>query len=167
MKNRFAVSLIVASLLTSGAAFAQSTTVQGANDGARANTMEAALALSGCLKMLGMSVSDFAFSLAGFLIANVKRWIVPAWVRTETTTALASHDSKAETPDGTMAAGNWSRTPLPSSDAWRLHSRSTKTFLVTRQLPISNKTTDRSVPIYVAKDTSTTYQMKRCLSASF
>ena len=36
MKNRFAVSLIAASLLTSGAAFAQSTTVQGANDGARA-----------------------------------------------------------------------------------------------------------------------------------
>lgn len=36
MKNRFAVSLIAASLLTSSAAFAQSTTVQGANDGARA-----------------------------------------------------------------------------------------------------------------------------------
>jgi uncharacterized protein DUF1236 len=36
MTNRFAVSLIAASLLTSGAAFAQSTTVQGANEGARA-----------------------------------------------------------------------------------------------------------------------------------
>jgi hypothetical protein len=36
MHNRFAVSLIAASLLTSGAAFAQSTTVQGAHDGARA-----------------------------------------------------------------------------------------------------------------------------------
>ncbi len=36
MNNRFAVSLIAASLLTSGAAFAQSTTVQGANEGARA-----------------------------------------------------------------------------------------------------------------------------------
>jgi hypothetical protein len=36
MNKRFAVSLIAASLLTSGAAFAQSTTVQGAHDGARA-----------------------------------------------------------------------------------------------------------------------------------
>ncbi|MBR1301157.1 DUF1236 domain-containing protein [Bradyrhizobium sp. AUGA SZCCT0042] len=36
MNNRLAVSLIAASLLTSGAAFAQSTTVQGAQDGARA-----------------------------------------------------------------------------------------------------------------------------------
>ena len=36
MNNRLAVSLITASLLTSGAAFAQSTTVQGAHDGARA-----------------------------------------------------------------------------------------------------------------------------------
>jgi len=36
MTNRFAVSLFAASLLTSGAAFAQSTTVQGANEGARA-----------------------------------------------------------------------------------------------------------------------------------
>ena len=36
MNNRLAVSLIAASLLTSGAAFAQSTTVQGANEGARA-----------------------------------------------------------------------------------------------------------------------------------
>lgn len=36
MNNRLAVSLIAASLLTSGAAFAQSTTVQGAHDGARA-----------------------------------------------------------------------------------------------------------------------------------
>jgi hypothetical protein len=36
MQNRLAVSLIAASLLTSGAAFAQSTTVQGAHDGARA-----------------------------------------------------------------------------------------------------------------------------------
>lgn len=36
MNNRFAVSLVAVSLLTSGAAFAQSTTVQGANDGARA-----------------------------------------------------------------------------------------------------------------------------------
>ena len=36
MNNRFAVSLIAASLLTSGAAFAQSTTVQGAHEGARA-----------------------------------------------------------------------------------------------------------------------------------
>jgi len=36
MTNRFAVSLIAASLLTSSAAFAQSTTVQGANEGARA-----------------------------------------------------------------------------------------------------------------------------------
>lgn len=36
MNNRFAVSLIAASLFVSGAAFAQSTTVQGANDGARA-----------------------------------------------------------------------------------------------------------------------------------
>jgi hypothetical protein len=34
MNNRLAVSLIAASLLTSGAAFAQSTTVQGAQDGA-------------------------------------------------------------------------------------------------------------------------------------
>ena len=36
MNNRFAVSLIAASLLTSSAAFAQSTTAQGANEGARA-----------------------------------------------------------------------------------------------------------------------------------
>ena len=36
MNKRFAVSLIAASLLTSGAAFAQSTTAQGAADGARA-----------------------------------------------------------------------------------------------------------------------------------
>jgi hypothetical protein len=36
MQNRLAISLIAASLLTSGAAFAQSTTVQGARDGARA-----------------------------------------------------------------------------------------------------------------------------------
>ena len=36
MNNRLAVSLIAASLLTSGAALAQSTTVQGARDGARA-----------------------------------------------------------------------------------------------------------------------------------
>jgi uncharacterized protein DUF1236 len=36
MNNRFAASLVAVSLLTSGAAFAQSTTVQGANDGARA-----------------------------------------------------------------------------------------------------------------------------------
>jgi hypothetical protein len=36
MNNRLAVSLIAASLLTSGAAFAQSTTVEGANTGARA-----------------------------------------------------------------------------------------------------------------------------------
>jgi hypothetical protein len=36
MNKRFAVSLIAASLLTSGAAFAQSTTAQGARDGARA-----------------------------------------------------------------------------------------------------------------------------------
>jgi len=36
MTNHLAVSLIAASLLTSGAAFAQSTTVQGAHDGARA-----------------------------------------------------------------------------------------------------------------------------------
>lgn len=36
MNNRIAVSLIAASLLTSGAALAQSTTVQGAHDGARA-----------------------------------------------------------------------------------------------------------------------------------
>ena len=36
MNNRFAVSLIAASLLTSSGAFAQSTTVQGANEGARA-----------------------------------------------------------------------------------------------------------------------------------
>jgi hypothetical protein len=36
MKKRLAVSLIAASLLIPGAAFAQSTTVQGANDGARA-----------------------------------------------------------------------------------------------------------------------------------
>ena len=36
MNNRFAVSLIAASLLASSAAFAQSTTVQGANEGARA-----------------------------------------------------------------------------------------------------------------------------------
>ncbi len=35
MNNRLAVSLIAASLLTSGAAFAQSTTVEGANTGAR------------------------------------------------------------------------------------------------------------------------------------
>ena len=36
MNNRFAVSLIAASLLTSGAAFAQSTTATGAANGARA-----------------------------------------------------------------------------------------------------------------------------------
>src|SRR5712672_456115 len=36
MKNRFAVSLIAASLLTSGAAFAQSTTATGAANGAAA-----------------------------------------------------------------------------------------------------------------------------------
>ena len=36
MKNRLAVSLIAASLLTSGAAFAQSTTVEGAHNGAEA-----------------------------------------------------------------------------------------------------------------------------------
>src|ERR1700688_1636433 len=36
MNNRLAVSLIAASLLTSGAAFAQSTTAAGARDGARA-----------------------------------------------------------------------------------------------------------------------------------
>jgi Protein of unknown function (DUF1236) len=36
MRSRFAVSLIAVSLLASGAAFAQSTTEQGARDGARA-----------------------------------------------------------------------------------------------------------------------------------
>jgi uncharacterized protein DUF1236 len=36
MRNRFAVSLVAASLLASGAAFAQSTTVEGARDGTRA-----------------------------------------------------------------------------------------------------------------------------------
>jgi hypothetical protein len=36
MRNRFAVSLIAASLLATGAAFAQSTTVEGARDGVRA-----------------------------------------------------------------------------------------------------------------------------------
>ena len=36
MNNRLAISLIAASLLTSGAAFAQSTTVEGAQTGARA-----------------------------------------------------------------------------------------------------------------------------------
>src|SRR3979490_3560043 len=36
MHNRLAVSLVAASLLTSGTAFDQSTTVQGAHDGARA-----------------------------------------------------------------------------------------------------------------------------------
>ena len=36
MKNRMAVSLIAASLLASGAAFAQSTTVEGARNGAAA-----------------------------------------------------------------------------------------------------------------------------------
>ena len=36
MKNRLAVTLMAASLLASGAAFAQSTTEQGARDGARA-----------------------------------------------------------------------------------------------------------------------------------
>jgi uncharacterized protein DUF1236 len=36
MRNRFAVALITASLMASGAAFAQSTTVEGAHDGARA-----------------------------------------------------------------------------------------------------------------------------------
>jgi hypothetical protein len=35
MQNRIAVSLIAASLFASGAAFAQSTTVQGAHEGAR------------------------------------------------------------------------------------------------------------------------------------
>jgi len=35
MKNRIAVSLIAVSMFASGAAFAQSTTVQGANEGAR------------------------------------------------------------------------------------------------------------------------------------
>ena len=36
MKNRLVISLAVVSLLASSAAFAQSTTVEGANDGARA-----------------------------------------------------------------------------------------------------------------------------------
>lgn len=36
MKNRIAVSLIAASLMASGAAFAQSTTVEGAHNGAEA-----------------------------------------------------------------------------------------------------------------------------------
>ena len=36
MNNRFAVSLVAASLLDVGAAFAQSTTAQGATEGARA-----------------------------------------------------------------------------------------------------------------------------------
>ena len=36
MRNRFAVTLVAASLLASGAAFAQSTTVEGARDGTRA-----------------------------------------------------------------------------------------------------------------------------------
>jgi uncharacterized protein DUF1236 len=36
MSNRFAVTLMTVSLLASGAAFAQSTTVQGAHEGARA-----------------------------------------------------------------------------------------------------------------------------------
>ena len=36
MKNRLVISLAAVSLLASSAAFAQSTTVQGANDGARA-----------------------------------------------------------------------------------------------------------------------------------
>jgi Protein of unknown function (DUF1236) len=36
MRNRFVVSLVAASLLASGAAFAQSTTVEGARDGVRA-----------------------------------------------------------------------------------------------------------------------------------
>jgi hypothetical protein len=36
MRNRFVVSLIAATLLSSGAAFAQSTTVEGAANGARA-----------------------------------------------------------------------------------------------------------------------------------
>ena len=36
MRNGFAVTLIAASLMASGAAFAQSTTVEGAHDGARA-----------------------------------------------------------------------------------------------------------------------------------
>src|SRR5215831_4453040 len=36
MKNRLAVSLIAASLMASGAAFAQSTTVEGAHNGAAA-----------------------------------------------------------------------------------------------------------------------------------
>src|ERR1700760_2511222 len=36
MKNRFAVTLMAASLLASGASFAQSTTEQGARNGARA-----------------------------------------------------------------------------------------------------------------------------------
>ena len=36
MNNRLAVSIVAASLLASGAAFAQSTTVEGARDGARA-----------------------------------------------------------------------------------------------------------------------------------
>jgi len=35
MNKKFAVSLIAASLLASGSAFAQSTTIQGANEGAR------------------------------------------------------------------------------------------------------------------------------------
>jgi hypothetical protein len=35
MRNRFVVSLVAASLLASGAAFAQSTTVEGARDGVR------------------------------------------------------------------------------------------------------------------------------------
>src|ERR1700743_1300647 len=36
MRNRIAISLVAASLLASGAAFAQSTTVEGARDGTRA-----------------------------------------------------------------------------------------------------------------------------------
>jgi hypothetical protein len=55
MTNRFAVSLIAASLLTSGAAFAQSTTVQGANEGARAG---GAVAGVGAAVGLGLEIPN-------------------------------------------------------------------------------------------------------------
>src|SRR5260370_39848794 len=68
MTNRFAVSLITASLLASSAAFAQSTTVQGANEGARAGGAvagpggEAVGGTVGAAVGLGLEIPNAVFS---------------------------------------------------------------------------------------------------------
>jgi Protein of unknown function (DUF1236) len=68
MNNRLAVSLIAASLLTSSAAFAQSTTVQGANEGARAGGAvagpvgEAVGGTVGAAVGLGLEIPNAVFS---------------------------------------------------------------------------------------------------------